>query len=447
MQTTMEELPDNRVRLRVEVPEHDMKHAVEHAASDLAVQVKIPGFRKGKVPMQVLTARVGKDRIYREAVESHISGWFWNAAARSRVRPIEQPRYGYEVPTSEDEGFEFTAEFAVQPKPDLPDWRTLEVPAPEAELPEGIVEHELDVLRSAVADLRPVEGRPAQEGDTAIVDLENAGGESQRDYVIEIGANRVVEEVEDALVGMAPGETREVAFEGADEATATVTVTLKELKEKVLPALDDDFAKAASEFDTLEELRADIERRIQEQLEEEVETAFRAAVVDRLVEAANVEASGPLVEARTRELLNGLARSVEQRGISFENYLQLTGADPNELVGRLREEATVSVARELVLEAVADKLGLEVSDDEIRELVRDQAEAAGEEEDAETAADRLFESGVGERLREDLRLRNALDRVAADVKRVSPERDAIWTPDKEKPATETKLWTPGSSKE
>jgi trigger factor len=442
MQTSVEELPDNRVRLRVEVPEHDVKHAVEHAASDLAGQVKIPGFRKGKVPMQVLLARIGKDRVYREAVESHISGWFWNAAARTRVRPIEQPQYGYDVPSSDDERFEFTAEFAVQPKPELPDWTKLEVPAPSAEVPDGLVEHELDVLRSAVAELRPVEGRPAQDGDTVVVDLVNAGGESQRDYVVELGANRVVEELEAALLGMTPAETKEVPFAGADESTASVEVTVKELKEKILPPLDDDLARAASEFDTLQELRDDIERRLREQLEDEAETAFRAAVVDKLVEAAGVEASGPLVEARTRELLNGLVRSVERRGVSFEDYLALTGGDPNELVARLRDEARHSVARELVLEAAAEKLGVEIPDDEIRQLVREQAEAAGD--DAEETIEQIFASGASERLREDLRLRAALDRVASDVKKVSPEREAIWTPDKEKPTTETKLWTPSS---
>jgi trigger factor len=442
MQTTVEELPENRVRLRVEVPEDDVKHAVEHAASDLAGQVKIPGFRKGKVPMEVLLARVGKERLYREAVESHISGWFWNAAARSRLRPIEQPRYGYDLPTTDEQGFAFTAEFAVQPRPALPDWTRLEVPAIDATLPEGLVDHELDVLRSTVAELRPVEGRPAKEGDTAVVDLVNAGGESQRDYVIEIGENRVVEEIEDALVGMSAGETRQVEFEAADEASATVDVTIKELKEKVLPPLDDDLARAASEFDTLEELRADIERRLQEQLEDEAEAAFRAAVVDRLVETAGVDASGPLVESRTRELLNGLVRSVERRGLSFENYLALTGADPDELVERLRAEARQSVGRELVLEAAADKLGIEVGDEEIRTLVREQAEAAGD--DPDETAEQVFASGVSERLREDLRLRTALDRIASEVKKVTRERDAIWTPDKEKPETPSKLWTPGS---
>ena len=442
MQASVEELPENRVRLRVEVPEHDVKHAVEHAASDLAGQVKIPGFRKGKVPMQVLLARVGKERLYREAVESHISGWFWNAAAHTRLRPIEQPQYGYDLPQTDGESFEFTAEFAVQPKPELPEWSTLEVPAVDATLPDGIVEHELDVLRAAVAELRPVEGRTAQEGDTAVIDLVNAGGESQRDYVVEIGANRVVAEIEDALIGLSPGETKQVTFEGADETSATIELTLKELKEKVLPPLDDDLARAASEFDTLDDLRADIERRLEEQLEEEAETAFRAAVADRLAEAAQVDPSGPLVEARTRELLNGLVRSVERQGLSFENYLALTGADPDELVERLRAEARQSVARELVLEAAAEKLGIEVGDAEIRALVREQAEAAGE--DPEQALEQVFAGGVAERLREDLRLRTALDRVASEVKKVTPERDSIWTPDKEKPETPSKLWTPGS---
>lgn len=442
MQATVEELAGNRVRLRIEVPEHDVKHAVEHAASDLSDQVKIPGFRKGKVPMPILVARVGKDRIYREAVERHISGWFWNAAARSRVRPIEQPQYGYQLPTSDDSSFEFTAEFAVQPTPDLPDWTTLEVPREHAEVPAGAVEHELDVLRHAVAELRPVEERTAEQGDTAVVDLVNAGGESQRDYVVEIGAHRVVDEIEEGLVGMSVGETKEVELVGSDDSTATVEVTVKELKEKVLPPVDDELARSASEFDTLAELRSDIERRLHEQLEEEAETDFRAAVVDKLVETARVEASGPLVETRTRELLNGLVRSVERRGISFENYLQLTGSDPDELVERLRTEARQSVARELVLEAVADKLGLEVADEEIRALVREQAEAAGD--DADSAVEQVVASGVAERLRDDLRLRAALDRVADEVRQVSPEREAIWTPDKETPKTVSKLWTPGS---
>ena len=151
-------------------------------------------------------------------------------------------------------------------------------------------------------------------------------------------------------------------------------MAVKELKERVLPPLDDDLAKAASEFDTLHELRSEIEQRLKGQVEEELEGLFRAAVVDELVRATAFSPAGPLVELRTRELLNGLARSLQQRGIDANSYLELTGQSPEALEQRLRAEASMSVARELVLEAVADKLGIQVTDEEIREELR----AAGE---------------------------------------------------------------------
>src|SRR5712691_1294783 len=131
VETQVEELADNRVRLSVEVPSADVKHAVEHAASDLAGSLRIPGFRKGKVPMPVLLARVGRERLYTEAVESHIGSWFRNAASRSRIHPVAQPEYGYDLPASDDEPFHFTATVPIQPKPELPDWKELEVPFPE----------------------------------------------------------------------------------------------------------------------------------------------------------------------------------------------------------------------------------------------------------------------------------------------------------------------------
>jgi trigger factor len=446
MATQVEELPDNKVRLTVEVPQEDLEHAVEHATSDLAGSVKVPGFREGKVPPEVLQARLGRERIFKEAVESHIGGWFMNAAATTRIRPIAAPEYDYELPNSEDEEFQFTATVPVQPKPEPADWTELEVPYAEPEIPEGLIDQELEELRASVAELAPVEGRPARTGDVLVVDALDEAGEGQRDLVVELGSGRLVEEIERALTGASQGETKEVEFELADGSTGTATVEVKELKEKVLPPLDDELAKAASEFDTLEELRADIEHRIQEVLEEEAETQFRSAAVDRLVEASNVQVGGPLVEARTRELLNGLGRSLERRGISAEAYFQLSGQTADQLVERMGAEAALSVARELVLEAVADQLGLEVTDEEIEELIREQAELQGD--DADEAITQVFSDGRQEALRGDLRLRKALDRVAAESKRVPVEvaraREEIWTPDKETPKTETKLWTPGS---
>lgn len=446
VQTQVEELPENRVRLTVQVPSHDVHHAVEHAASDLAQSARIPGFRKGKVPRQVLIQKIGKDRLMNEAIDSHIGGWFWNAAARSRVRPVEQPQYEYELPQSDDKDWQFTATVGVQPKPEVPDWTQLEVGRIETEVPQELIDGELDALRSTVAELVPVEGRPVGPTDTVVVDLVSPNGETRRDYVVELGRGAVVDEIEQGIPGMNAGDTREISFELADGTTQNVTVTVKEIKEKVLPPLDDELARSASEFETLDELRNDIESRLREQLEEEVEAQFRADVADALVDASKVDAAGPLVEGRTRELLRGLARQVEARGIPFDTYVQMTGQDPNQLVARLRDEAARSVGRELVLEAAADKLGIDVPDEEIEQLVREQAEAHGD--DAEETISELRHTGRFETLRDDLRLRNALDRVASEVKRIPKElaeaREALWTPEKEKQQTETKIWTPGS---
>ena len=446
MTTQVEELADDTVRLKVEVPAHDIHHAVEHATSDLASSVKIPGFRPGKVPLPILRQRLGKERIMAEAVDSHISGWFWNAAARARIRPVAQPQYDYELPDEDDADWQFTATVPVQPKVEVVDWTELEVGKPEAEVPEELVARELEALRESVAELVPATGRPAREGDTLVVDIVSRDGEAQRDTVVELGSGSLVEEVEAALVGASAGETKTVTYELADESTASVEIHVKEISEKVLPDLDDELARSASEFDTIAELRADIERRLLEAIEAEVENAFRTNAVDALVAASKVAPAGPLVESRTRELLTGFIRSLERRGIAPETYLQLTGRSAEDLTRSMQMEAALSVARELALEAVADKLGLEVSDEEVKELIRDQAEAAGE--DADNVIEDLWHHGRQEDLREDLRLRAALDRVAAEVKPIpldqAQARDAIWTPDKEKTETETTLWTPGT---
>jgi len=441
MTAQVEELPENKVKLTVDVPAHDVHHAVEHAANDLAQTARIPGFRKGKVPMPLLVQRVGKERLYAEAVDSHIGGWFWNAAAGARVNPIAQPEYEYELPTSDSEDWRFSATVEVQPKPEPADWTTLEVPKVEAEVPEEAVQAELETLQRIAAEIVPVEGRPAQAGDTVVVDLVAEDGTAQRDYVVELGSERLVEEVENGILGLSPGESRDIAYELADGTTRKATVNVKEIKERVLPPLDDDLAKASSEFDTLAELRADIEGRLRAQIDDEIEGLFRAAAADELVRASNFRPAGPLVEARTRELLNGLARSLQQRGIDANAYLQLTGQSPEVLEQRLRAEAAMSVARELVLEAVADQLGIQVTDDDIREELRDAGET---DEDIEA----FVAEGGADRVRDDIRLKKALDRVAAEVKPIAPElheaREAIWTPEKDQPADSPKLWTPGS---
>lgn len=442
MSAQVEELPDNKVRLTVDVPREDVHHAVEHAASDLAENVKIPGFRKGKVPMPVLVSRIGKERLYTEAIESHIAGWYGNAVAQARIRPADQPELDYDLPASDSEDWRFTATVSVLPKPEVADWKKLQVPYTEPEVPEDIVEHELNVLRSTVAELTPVDGRPAQLGDTVVVDLV-ADGEGQHDYVVELGAGRLVPELEEQLVGMSAGGAKEIELERpVEEEPVRIHASMKEIKEKVLPPLDDDLARSASEFDTLGELRAEIEERLRAQIEAEVDEAFRRATVEMLVEASKVQVSGPLVEARTRTLLRELDAVMRRSGATLETYLQVSGDSAENLVTRLREQAAASVAGELVLEAIADEFGIQVSDDEVDEAFRDRFE------EPDKVIEQARAAGAYETERETIRLARALDRVTEDVQRIPPEqaaaREAIWTPDKEKPATETKLWTPGT---
>jgi trigger factor len=432
--------------MTVEVPSGDVQHAIDHAASDLAGSLKIPGFRKGKVPMPVLLARVGKDRLYAEAVESHIGGWFRAALRDTNVRPVETPEYGYELPSSPSDPFEFTATVAVQPKPEVADWTELEVPSAEAEVPEELVDAELEVLRSTVADLAPVEGRSAREGDVLLVDLVSEGGEAQRDYVVELGSGRLLPEIEHALIGMEPGEEEGIEYSLPDGSTARLTIALKEIQEKVLPPVDDDLAQAATEFDTLAELRSEIEGRLGGQLEAELESQFRSAAVDAVADATRMDVADALVQARAVELWNALVRSLERRGVSAEAYLQLSERTPQEIQADIETEARRSLARELVLEAAADKLGVEVADEEVDELIREQAETV--DEDADELIAEVKAAGRYDALRADIRLRKALDRIAADVKRIPVElaraRDKLWTPEKEKPEIATKLWTPGS---
>jgi trigger factor len=446
VQTQVEELGGDRVRLKVEVPSHDVKHAVEHAASDLAQSLKIPGFRKGKVPMPVLLARVGKERLMSEAVESHIGGWFWNAASNTRVRPVTQPEYDYELPGSSDETFAFTAEVGVQPKAEAADWTGLEVPAADAEVPTELVEHELEALRGSVAELVPVDGRGATAGDALVIDVDGDGDEAQRDLVVTLGAGRLLPDLEEGLAGMRAGETKAIEYALPDDERRTVDVTVKELKEPVLPPLDDELARAASEFETLDELRIDIETRLREQIEQELEGEFRGAAVDALVHASNVQVSDALVEARAGNLLRAFVRGLEQRGISVETYLRLSGESAEQIQERMLDEARRSLSRELVLEAVAERLGIEISDDELRAFIREQAELA-EEDDPDAVVEQVWHSGRHEQLRTDLRLRNALDRVASEVKRIPVElakaREKLWTPGQEKPEGAAKLWTPG----
>ncbi|MFQ5426713.1 MAG: trigger factor [Gaiellales bacterium] len=444
MDTQLKQLSDTKVSLDIQVPEDAVFHAFEHAASDLAKSMSIPGFRKGKkVPLPVVASRVGRDTLAAEAVRTHIDSWFWEAASANRLRPVAEPEVDWETMPTQGERFRFTATVEVMPKPAIADWRQLEVGMPDPGPPDEAVDAEIEVLRAAVAELETVDDRPVQAGDTVVVDLK--GDQETGNYVLEVGAGRIRPEIEQVLIGVEAGETKIVETE-ADGRTQEVQVSLKEIQQKVLPPVDDELARTASEFDTLDELRADIGERLVAQLNEELEVKFREDAIDALADASTFERIESLVMARTRTLLSGLAQSLERRGVTLEAYVSATGQTPEQLQERMQAEADRSVRRELVLEAVADELELEVSDDEIEQFIRGEAEEVGD--DPDSAVEVIRERGGFPGIRDDLRFKQALDQIVAEVQRIpvglAKAREKLWTPEKEKGTSPVNIWTPGS---
>ena len=357
------------------------------------------------------------DRLWVEAVESHIGGWFWNAAARSRLRPVATPEYDFELP-ERDGAVELQRHG--RGAADAGDRRLDDArgSARRVGVPEELVQAEIDALRSSIAELVPADDRPAQEGDTVVVDLAGADGTGQSDTVVELGSGRLVPEIEEALVGAASA-TR------ARSATTSPTGTRRrrghrQARQREGAAGGRRRAGAFGQRVRHDRRAAGRHRgtRARAAVDERIDAAFRAAAVDELVKASNVQGAGPLVESRARELLNGFVRSLANRGLTPEAYFAATGQTPELLTAQIRAEAAQSVARELALEAVAEKAGIVVSDDEVKDLIREQADAS--DDDAEAMIADIWAHGHQEALRDDLRMRAALDRLAADVKPIDP---------------------------
>jgi trigger factor len=475
MRTTVSELPDSRVRVEVGIEAEDVDRRIDDAAKRLGRELRTPGFRKGKVPPQIVLQRVGRAAVMEQALRDALPEWYERAVLDSGISPVGDPQLDVgSFPESAGSPLEFSIEVAVRPGAKLGDYKGLEVGRAEAEVPTEAVDAELSRLREGFASLNPVE-RAAREGDHLLIDYRGSvdgeafeGGEA-RDELIELGGGRLLDDFDQGLAGASAGEERSIEVNFPDDygaeqlagRTAAFTVTVKEVREKEMPELDDEFAADASEFDTLDELRADIEAKLRPVLERQAEEQFRQAAVDAAAEEATVELPDDVVAARAEEMWERVERSLAARGISAETYLQMQGRTREELIAEARPEAERALKREAVLEAIADAEGIEISEEEMLAALADSPDHEGHEHDPAEMLDRLRETGRDALLREDLRLRAATDFIAEHAKPIPLERaearERLWTPEKEaertaeepeRSAEETgepgKLWTPGS---
>jgi trigger factor len=457
MKTSVQELPDSRVRVEVDVDAADVNSRVERTARGLGSELRVPGFRKGKVPPRVVLQRIGREAVMEETLRDALPEWYERALLDSGITPVGDPKLDVSGLPGEGEPLSFAIEVAVRPRARLGDYRELEVGRAEVEVPADAVDAELERLREGFASLRPV-GRAAGEGDFLLVDYRGEidgepfeGGEA-RDFLLELGGEGLLEGFDEALTGAKAGDEREVAVRFPDDyqperlagSDATFKVEVKEVREKQLPELDDDFAVQASELDTLDELREDISSKLREALERRAEDDFRQAAVDAAVEEATVEVPDDVVAARATEMWERVERSLQARGIAPETYLRMQNRSREDLVGEARPEAEQALKREAILAAIADEEAIEVGDDELVEALRHTAEEH-EGTSPEKLLERLRSQGRDALLREELRLRKAADIVAESAKPIPKQqaeaREMLWTPEKER-GPEGQLWTP-----
>ncbi len=463
--TSTTELGDSRVRVEVEVAPDAVERQVQEAARELGRELKIAGFRKGKVPPQVVLQRVGREAVLDDAVRRALPDWYEEALNDAHLATVGDPSLNLGDLPDKGSPLTFTIEVGIRPPAELGDYKGLEVGRREPEVAKDDVDAELERLRESLASLDTVE-RAAAHGDFVVIDFigriegEPFEGGEGRGYLLELGSGRLVPGFEEQLVGASAGDERDVSvtfpedYPGEEVAgrEAVFETSVKEVKEKRLPELDDDFAAEAGGFDSLDELRTDIESKLSRTEERAIDGEFREAAVDAAVEGAKLDLPKELVHAKAHEMWHETAHRLQRQGVDPQRYLQLVGKTEEELAVEAEPEAERALKREAVLAAVVEAEGIEVSDDEVFDALRDAAARSGGQPPSEDALRRSFErakeQGRDETLREDIAMRKAVDLLADSAKPITVEqakaREKLWTPGKEGDARASEIWTPGS---
>ena len=475
VKTTVTELPDSRVRVQVEVAPGEVEGRLEQRARQLGRQLKLPGFRKGKVPAPLVLQRVGREAVLDEAVRDSLASWYSDAIVTAGIVPVGDPTVDLGDLPPQGQALEFSIEIGVLPKAELGEYQRLEVARREPQAADELIDQEVEQMRERLARLDTVQ-REAAEGDFVVVDYVGylppeddgsdpahpepqtfEGGEG-RDQLVELGGGNLIPGFEEGLLGSAAGETRtiELAFPadyGAEHLAgkdASFEITVKEVKDKRLPEVDDDFAIDAG-FDDVQELREDIRGRLIEAEEQKIEGEFREAALDAAVAKATVPITAELTQARAKEMWERMLHSLSHRGISREAYLQITGREEAEILADMLPDAEQALRREAVLTAIVAAERIVPSEQDLLETMGPVAEREGVEPE-KLLAD-LKSAGRLEEVREDLAARQAVELLAERAKPISVEqaqaREQLWTPEQEQAeksgdgaAESAALWTP-----
>ncbi|GAA0797741.1 trigger factor [Spirilliplanes yamanashiensis] len=421
MKSTVETLSPTRVRLAIEVPFDELKPSLQKAYREIGAQVQIPGFRRGKIPAAVIDQRVGRGAVLNEAIQEAIPQQILAAVQEHDVKTLGRPEV--DITELEDgQPLKFTAEVDVRPEITVPDLSGVSVTVDAVEVDDAAIDEQVNGLRERFATLKGVD-RPAQDGDyvqldlNATVDGEEVPGGSASNISHEVGSKQLLPGLDEVLVGLLPGADAEFTTQlvGGDFAgrDANVKVTVRTVKEKELPPVDDDFAQLASEFDTLEELRNDLRERLGRVKKVEQIYAARDKALEQLVEAADIPAPEGVVKEEVEGRKEQMADQLQRIGASMEDYLASEDKTEEQIDAELAEAATQGIKIQLLLDTIADAQEIEVSDDEFGHEIVHRAQRA--QMQPQQYYDQLVRSGAAPAVYGDVRRGKALAWVMEQI--------------------------------
>lgn len=382
MKATAEKMEKNTVVLEVEVEPEKFDRAIDQAYKKIVKKVNIPGFRKGKAPKVIIERYMGKKYLYDEAVEIIIPDAYLSAIEDTGIEPVSQPELEL-VQVEEGKPVIFKAKVVVKPEVKLGQYKGLEIEDPRREVGDEDIQKELEKLQNRHAKLVTLEEGAVESGDLVTIDFEGKidgvpfeGGKAD-DYSLEIGSGSFIAGFEDQIVGMNINETRDISVTfpqdyGKEELAgkdAVFTVTVKLIKRKELAPLDDEFAKDVSEFDTLEELRADLANKLKQAAEAMAKRQMQKDAVSLAVENAEVDIPSEMIDNRMEEMVSSMEQRLSTQGLTLDKYLTYTNSNMDELRERVRPDAETSVRQSLIIDAVAKAENLEVTEEEITEEI------------------------------------------------------------------------------
>lgn len=394
MKANAERIEKNTVQLEIEVEAEQFDQAIDKAYRRLVQKYSVPGFRKGKTPRPIFERYVGKGVILEEAMESVVPEAYYKAVEETGIEPVDQPKVDV-VQAEEGKPVVFKATVLVKPEVILGQYKEVEVKKPSTDVPEEEVNKALERLQQRHAKIVTMDEGIVNKGDTAVIDFIGKvdgvpfkGGEG-KDYSLEIGSGTFIPGFEDQLVDVLVGETTDVKvtfpenYQAAELAgkDAVFTVTVKSLRRKELADLDDEFAKDVSEFDTLEELRADISNKLKEAAEERAKFQIRQEIVSKIVDCTEIEVPAPMVESQMEDMLRNLEGRINSQGMTMENYLQFMNTTIEDFREKMQPDAVWAAKMNLVMEAIAKAEDIKATEEEIKEETAKIARYYNQEEE------------------------------------------------------------------